>query len=843
MSSRHVIFSLVVLSTSIVTAAPSTGTIQVRAIKPGPRIDPRLYGIFLEEINHGVDGGLYAELIRNRAFEDAKPPEGFVLKEGRWVDGQGNDGMGYDAGFPHAADSLPYWSLVQEGAAKGAMRLDMERPLNDVTPRCLRLQIEAVGDGRLCVANEGYWGIAAKEREQYHLSLYARCAEGFSGPLTATLEDAGGTACTTPVRITGIGADWKQFKVTLTATRTEPKCRFALAAGSKGVLWLDFVSLFPAKLFKDRSNGLRPDLAQMLADLKPGFVRFPGGCVVEGGTVPTAYNWKDTIGPLERRVEKWNVWNYRRTHGMGFLEYLQFCEDIGAEPLHVGFAGQTCLFRFAEHVPMNEMGWVRDNFLDAIEYANGDASTKWGELRADHGRERPFSLKMVEIGNENGMKEFPERYRFIQPAVKARYPGMLCIADLSWIGRDLMEGAKFDIEDNHFYNNPNWFMSNQDLYTRRDRKLPPVYVGEVAVTSEEGGPDKGNLLAALAEGAFLMGCERNADVVKMVSYAPLLAHVNGRTDWHGMIYFDSARCCGTASYHLWKLFALNRPDHSLETVVDFRPSSQPSITGAVGVGTWDTAAEYRDVRVEKDGKPLYASAFTQNADGWKPDGGRWAVAENSWQQSDPVVGMSYLGDESWSDYTLTLKARKLRGAEGFLVLFGRKGDEQYWWNLGGWGNHEHGIELNRSPVGRHVPGTIETGRWYDIKVELKGRQIRCYLDGKLIHDEAAPSTDRFFALAGHDKKAGELVIKVINTSPGPVATTLKIAGAGSISPSGRATVLRSARLDDNNSLDQPVRVAPSTKTIEGTSDTFAHEFPPFSLTILRIQVGHDEENR
>ena len=806
-------------------AAAGSVSIRIDAGTPGPRLNPRMYGIFLEEINHGVDGGLYAELIRNRGLEDAKPPEGFRLINGRWLDREN----GHDAGFHYPTDGLPWWSLIREGEAKGSMHLDLQRPLNPVNPRSLRLEVEDAS-GRIGVANEGFWGIAAKKGEQYRLSFWARCAGGFRGPLTVALEDAAGNACTEPVNVDGLEESWKQFHATLKGIKNEPNARFVITAASKGAVWLEMVSLFPAKTYEDRPNGLRPDVAQMLADLKPGFVRFPGGCVVEGGTIETAYDWKKTVGPPEQREETWNVWNYRRTHGMGFHEYLQFCEDISAEPLFVAFAGQTCAFRHWEHVPLDQMKWVVDNYLDAVEYANGPVDSEWGKRRSAAGRPEPFGLKMLEIGNENVGQGYEERYPLIYKAIKARYPDMPTIACF------LQRQAPTEMVDDHFYNSPRWFMENVHLYDSRDRKLPPVYVGEIAVTSEEGGPDKGNLVAALAECAFLMGLERNADVVRMVSYAPLLAHVNGRSGWHGMIYFDSQRTCGTVSYHLWKLFGLNRPDLTLQTVVETEARKEPAITGAIGVGTWDTSADFKEIRVEKDGKLLYASDFLKGDEGWSTDGGKWLISNGAYRQEENVVGLAYSGDENWSDYTLTLKARKLSGAEGFLVVFGHKGGDKYWWNIGGWGNREHAIEWNRTPVGRRVPGSVETNRWYDIKVQLQDRRICCYLDGNLIHDVTVRGVERFFALAGRDEATGDLIIKVINTASEPMKTRLNITGVESLKPEANVTVLKSGDLRDNNSLDEPNKVLPKTATIQGVAAEFTHEFPAYSCTVMRLKT-------
>lgn len=809
-----------------------TATITIDARRKGPAINPRMYGIFLEEINHGVDGGLYAELIRNRGFEDSRPPEGFAYRDGRWLDAKG-----YDAGFAqfgYTTESIPFWSLVEEGDVKGTMSLETTGGITEQSCHCLRLDVEDAAGGRLGVANTGFFGIGLRQGQKYNLSLYVRGEGVFKGPLSVRLEDSDGKPLSDAAEIQGIDAVWKQFKATLTASATESKARLVILAGAEGTVWLDFVSLFPETTWKGRPNGLRPDIAQMIADLKPGFVRFPGGCVVEGGTVETAYNWKRTVGPVETRQECWGPWNYRFTHGMGLHEYFQFCEDLGAEPLWVGFCGQTCIFRQMENVPMEEMGWVRDNFLDVVEYANGPTDSKWGSLRAQAGRPRPFNLKYVEIGNENAEKAYEERYRFIYDAMKAKYPDLVYLADLSYYR---MPSELYQIADRHYYNNPAWFLNRFNEYDNRDRNQAPLYLGEVAVTSQDGGPIRGNLLAALAEGAFLMGCERNADAVQMVSYAPLLAHVDGRTwDWHGMIYHDGTRIFGTVSYYLWKLFGLNRPSYTVATDVKVEATKPAAIAGAIGVGTWNTSAEFKDIRVEKDGKVLYASDFTQGAADWTQDGGRWSIQDGVYRQSAHTVGLSYFGDETWSDYTLTLKARKISGPEGFLVVFGRKDQTKFWWNLGGWGNTQHAIELNQSPVGRTVRGRIETDRWYDVKVELAGNRIRCCLDGALIHDATAPATEHFYATAGRDEATGDLVVKAINTAAEPVAARLTLQGLDSVKPKATVTVLTSEDLSDNNSLDEPHRVVPTENTIDAADDEFPYRFPARSLTVLRIRT-------
>lgn len=828
------------LAFGITDSRSETAVITIDANHPGPAINPRHYGIFLEEINHGVDGGLYAELIRNRAFEDSRPPEGYTFRNGRW-----ENEHGFDSGFSryrYTTNGVPFWSLNQTGSAKGAMHLETSGGITPQSAYCLRVEATAVANGELAVANEGFFGIGVQTDVSYALSLYARGGE-FRGPLLIRLEDTSGAPCSDEARIENFSAAWQRFERTLTATKTDSRARLVIRLASSGQVWLDFVSLFPKATWKNRPNGLRADIAQMIADLKPGFVRFPGGCVVEAGTIETAYNWKLTVGPLAERSERWGPWNYRRTQGMGLFEYFQFCEDLAAAPLYVGFCGQTCIFREREHVPMSEMGRVRDNFLDVVEYANGPVDSKWGALRARAGHTKPFDLKLVEIGNENQGPEFEERYCFVHDAMKAKHPEISYLADLSWTSRESMSSAKFDIEDQHFYNSPRWFATRFHEYDDRDRSLPPLYLGELAVTTGEAGPWRGNLLAALSEGVFLMGCERNADVVRMVSYAPLLGHVDGRTEltgapppWHAMIYFDGTRVCGTASYQLWKLFGANRPDHCLQTEVSFPDAKPVTVTGKIGLGTWADTAEFKDVRVEKNGAVLYASDFSREAKDWQRSGGQWSVTNGVYRQSREGQGFSFFGDETWSDYTLTLRARNTGGAEGFLIVFGRKGGERCWWNLGGWGNTQHAIEMNQTPVGAPVPGKIERERWYDVKIELSGARIRCYLEGQLIHDATVPRPQKFFAVAGQEKTTGDLTLKAINLSETPVPGTLNLAGLGKLAATAQLTVLTSSKLTDNNTLDEPAHVRPIASAITNVAPTFQHEFAPHSFTLLRLKT-------
>jgi len=777
--------------------AAGTAVLTVHADRPGPRISPTLYGIFFEEINCAGDGGLYAELVRNRSLEDTdKGPL-------HWTALSPSTGLSLDAGWP-------------EG---------------EFNKRSLKVAI-GPGGGRGGVANGGWWGISVREGEAYNLSLHARAGDGLEGPIIATLEDAGGRTCA-EAKIEGVGAEWKRFSATLTANATDPRARLAIAA-KPGTLWLDMVSLFPAKTFK--GHGMREDLAKMLLDLKPSFVRFPGGCWVEGNDMKLAMRWKATIGDPALRRTQHNIWQYMSTNGLGYHEYLQLCEDLGAEPLFV----INCGMSHRENVPMDRMGEFVQDALDAIEYANGPADSPWGARRAKAGHPAPFNMKFIEIGNENGGPAYHERYALFYDAIKAKYPKMNIVAN-DWGGKPT--NRPIEILDEHYYNNPAFFARNAHKYDGYKRDGHKVYVGEYAVT--QGAGKMGNLKAAVGEAAFMTGMERNSDVVVLASYAPLFANVNYKKWSPDLINFDSARVFGTPAYYVQKMFSENRADVVLPAEVEATVTlPPPALRGKVGLGTWITQAEYKDVKVATAAGPAFESDFAAGMKSWKPFKGKWAVQDGALRQtSDEDDCRITAGHASWQDYTLTLKARKLGGAEGFLVMFLVRDDHNWiWWNLGGWGNSKHALEAcengGKSILGNEVPGKIETGRWYDVKVEVQGTKIRCSLDGKVVHDvtySTAP-VKPLFAVAGRADASGDVILKVVNTADAPLPTKVQIRGLGGLKPNASATVLTSADPMDENTIDEPTKVVPVTRTIENAGTNFTHSFPANSVTVLRLKT-------
>jgi len=510
------------LAAGILAAAISThaqpAKISVAVDQPGHRISPTLWGIFFEDINLSADGGLYPELVRNRSFEDSDKPD--------------------------------FWSL---SGGSGTMTIDSSRPLNTMNLHSLRLNVV----GAFALENDGYWGMNIVKGDSYMFKLAAR-AQNFSGPLTVKIVSSAGRVLASG-EISGFGNNWRYHTLDLTASDSDPKAHLEILGNGSGSLFLDMVSLLPDKTWKN--HGLRTDLAESLDNLHPAFMRFPGGNWIEGDDLAHMYHWKYTIGDIDSRTPLWNTWGYNTTQGLGFYEYLQLCEDLGAEPLF----GISCGIALGDkYVPMSQMGqWIQDA-LDAIEYANGPTNSVWGGLRAKAGHPAPFNLKFMEIGNENGGTHYAERWVLLVKAIRAKYPEMQLIATSSLQDGSHPRNPRPDIVDEHYYESPESFMKRATQYDSYDRNGPKIFIGEYAVTQNAG---LGHLRAALGEAAFMTGMERNSDVVVLASYAPLFVNMNHRAWNPDLINFDSSHWYGLPSYYVQQMFAENRGDMTLPVQV------------------------------------------------------------------------------------------------------------------------------------------------------------------------------------------------------------------------------------------------------------------------------------
>jgi alpha-L-arabinofuranosidase len=801
-------------------------SITVQTDHPGARINPAMWGIFFEDINFGADGGLYAELVKNRAFA-----------------------------FP---DPLMGWIKISPSNARGEISVRDGGPFAPTNSHFVRLQSE--GTAPFGISNEGFRGMGVRQGEAYHFSAQIRGVAGSPG-LLVQLYGADGSVLDS-VPLGELPSNWKQCAATLHPNDTDAKARLALLVEGKGAIDLTMVSLFPEKTWKNRPGGLRVDMVQMLADLKPGFLRFPGGCIVEGSVLERRYQWKNTIGPIEDRKLLINRWNYEFLHrpapdyfqsfGLGFFEFFQLCEDIGAEPLPILNCGMACQFNSGELVPLDQLDPFIQDALDLIEFANGPATSLWGAKRAAMGHAEPFHMTMLGIGNEQWGPQYIERLALFSKALKDKHPEIQLVASAGPLPADerfhylwpKFRELKADIVDEHCYAPPLWFLANAHRYDHYDRNGPKVFFGEYAAQSVAmvSAKNRNNLECALSEAAYLTGLERNADVVRMASYAPLFAHVEGWQWTPNLIWTDNLRVYGTPNYYVQQLFSLNRGDVVLP--VTLAGVELPAVPGGrIGLGTHQAAAEFKDVRVTRDDRTLLSSDFANGAPGWSVEHGNWSSQDGAYQQADPkATGLVLAGDASWSDYTLSLKARKLGGAEGLSIVVRHNGPENHVvWNLGGDQNTFHGIQFRlaqQDHLVTQVPGSIETGRWYDVRVVLKGAKLDCYLDGKLVQSAEVPplQVQSLYASAVHDEKSGEIILKVVNPGEAAGETRIELAGVASVASEVNVITLAGASVGAVNSLDHPLAVAPVESTLNVARPRFDHRFPQHSMTVLRIKT-------
>ncbi|GAA0544928.1 alpha-L-arabinofuranosidase C-terminal domain-containing protein [Paractinoplanes ferrugineus] len=788
-------------------------TITLTPSANGAAIDDSMYGVFFEDINYAADGGLYAELVRNRSFE-FRPAD--------------------NSSF----NGLTGWTVTAGTAAT----TDDDARLNDRNRTYLRIT------GGASLTNGGYGtGYAVQKGQIYDFSVWARADAG--AKLTVGLDGATLTKSITTDA-------WTKYTGTLRATATTNTGR--LTIGTDKSSRLDMVSLLPRNTY--RGHGLRKDLAEKIAALKPGFVRFPGGCLVNTGSMysydaadnyPRArsYQWKDTVGPVETRATNANFWGYNQSYGLGYYEYFQFAEDIGAKPLPVLPALVTgCGQNRATNDPELLQKYLQDT-LDLIEFANGPVSSTWGKVRAQMGHPKPFGLSQVAIGNEENLPDeyFANFLRF-RDAIKAKYPNLTVISnsgpddagatfDNLWAKN---KAAGSDMVDEHYYNSPSWFLQNNGRYDSYDRRGPKVFLGEYASLDAK-------FQNSLAEAAYMTGLERNADVVKMASYAPLLADIDNAQWRPDLIWFDNDESWGSTSYQTQKLFMNNVGDRVVPSTTSGGGVVRPQpITGRVGLSTWATAAKYDDVKVTgTDGAVLYSDDFDDgNADGWSTlsNRGNWSVRDGAYVQSDTAANNTMIAaatNITATDYDITLKATKTAGAEGFLIPFGIKNsDTWYWWNLGGWNNTQGAVEKAAGSADAKEqiltkPDTVVTGRTYDLKISVRGTKVTLLKDGvEWGSFDDNHVSEPFAQVVTRDTGTGELIVKVVNAQDKPAVTKIDLGGL-KVARTARMTVLAGDPGEQNTRSAEPIQ--PVTSTVSGIGATFTRTLPASSVTFLRIK--------
>ena len=576
----------------------NTHTFDINVSKMGAEIQPTMYGIFLEDINYGADGGLYAEMVKNRSFE-----------------------------FPQ---NLMGWR------AFGKFEVRNDGPF-DKNPHYVRLGNPGHNDKHTGLENEGFFGFSVKQNSSYRFSVWARCPEGGKSVLQVQLVDndtMGENQAIAGTDITVEGTEWKKYTgiIKVKKAQDDLSLRIFLRPGERGrglvTTDVEHVSLFPTDTWKGRENGMRKDIAQALNDLKPGVFRFPGGCIVEGTDLETRYQWKNTVGPVENRPLNENRWHYTFAHrfypdyfqsyGLGFFEYFQLCEDFGCEALPVLSCGLSCQYQndikdeAKVHVALDDLDPYIQDALDLIEFANGDASTTWGKVRADMGHPEPFGLKLLAIGNEqwdyNDNAAYTDRLKKFLDVLKKKHPEIKYIGTTGpdsegWkfdILQPKMKQLKVDLYDEHFYRNEEWFLTGGLRYDNYDRKGPAVFAGEYACHGK--GKKWNHFEASLYEAAFMTGFERNADIVHMTTYAPLLAHVKGWQWRPDLIWFDNAVTIKTCSYYVQQLYGHYRGDYVLKLTEAKQPlAGQEGQDGLFASACYDKTLDAVIVKVANTG--------------------------------------------------------------------------------------------------------------------------------------------------------------------------------------------------------------------------------------------------
>ncbi|MBQ7528137.1 MAG: arabinosidase [Bacteroidaceae bacterium] len=812
--------------------------IKVDVAQRGIEISPTLYGIFYEDINYASDGGLYAELIRNRSFEyDA------IARNSR--------NRPSDATSKLGGDHVPaFWradganlSLVQDGL------------LNEKQGHALKVETTKANGG---ISNEGYWGINAVAGTQYKLSFWIDPSTPLKGNIVASLKSKDGKLLGQSLISQKLKKGWQKVEAAIVAEASDPQAVFHLQFEQPSSVLLDVVSLFPPT-YKGRANGCRIDLAEKLEALHPAFMRFPGGCYVEGNYKPeNAYHWERTVGPIERRPGHMNAnWGYPTTDGLGFHEFLQLSEDLGAKPLYVvniGIWHGGC-------TPLNELQpWI-DECLGALEYANGPVTSHYGKMRAENGHPEPFNIAYIEIGNENynyhmddnsdQSDHYPERFRMFYDAIKAKFPKVQCIGNVESWGTDYPKWRNtnpVDILDEHYYRSPAWFAGQYNRFDNYDRKGPIIYPGEYAVT--QGYGTTGNLNAAMGEAVFMIGMENNADIVRMSSYAPIFVNENGIQWRPDMIRFNSSQSFGTPSYWVQQLFPTHIGNRLVKSELQWsipQKEEENTLPISVGVATWKTQASYRNAQLLVEGVsvPLpdmknwkAGNSKPEYQGNWSADGGTLRQTSNA-EESMRVSPQTFTAKR----YTYKVQAKKDGGAEAFMIVFNYVDEKNFdWLNLGGWGNTRTSVETTMSGSRNTLDGAhsdhYDTGKWYDIQLDVDGEDITASVDGKQVYKGKKRSSllHGVYANTTLDEKTRTLYTKIVNLCDTGTNGSIDLSGG----TAAEAEMVRLAGMsgDDENTMQYPDNIVPRPAKVM-TSDSgrkLIFDVAPFSVNIITTKL-------
>ncbi len=799
---------------------------------------PNLYGIFLEDINRAVDGGLYPELLRNRSFEDSLLPEGchavengyaFETDKG-WRD-EFNGGEGLSRWVVQGKlekTEVPGWYTKN-----ARMTLRRDDTLNE--HRKASLEITFMPGGSL--ENVGFSGIPQTKGESYHFYLFAKTEEAVS----LTLSFSGVTAGELHVE----PGDWKRYELVYEAAESTLERAACLSCPEGGRVQLGFASLMPVKTFLN--HGLRCDIAELLKGLRPKFFRFPGGCIVEGFTPSTMWRFEDTIGPVWERPGKLLMWHYRAYDGIGFHEYLQFCEDLGMEPLYVCNCGMTCQARKETLMEGMELQAALEDALNAIEYAVGSVDTKWGAMRAQMGHPEPFAMNYIEIGNENWGEHYEKRYKLFYDAIKAKYPQIRCIAN----SHLEQKGLEAQIVDEHYYDTAEWFAENTHLFDTYDRNGPEIFLGEVAVVRGYVS----ELYAALGEAAFFTGVERNQDIVTLASYAPLLENVHYQSWFPNLIRFDHTRSFGIPSYYVWKMFGTFRGEYvaasELATGRIARPvKGRLALLGQPGVrfknSRWNGEAQdvthevMGRVQKEDDGFVITAPDEEQMAESRRHFGAKLdeilVVFGDEVQENGTFEIELYMGKEEERELVLGIFPYRLPDT---MYISDETHPPAAWnvenvkpilWTIKG-GEHVLTDQYGPSPkeLARFREEDCTAEGFTRFSYRTDGTDLKLYHEGRLIGETHLPSFPAQSSVVTADAK--KIYIKLVNMEEKETEIAIRL--DCEVDTDYTAHVLNGGKTD-KNSFEEPERVSDRVYEKTGASADFTYHMPALSVAVLEL---------
>lgn len=766
-----------------------------------------LFGIFFEDISHAADGGLYAEMVQNRSFE-------------------------FDRIDNAEYHSLYAWEKVLRGRSNAEVHVETIDPIHFNNQHYVVLEVLRSENGA-GIRNLGFnSGLAFKVGETYRFSCFYRRRSSNISPIIVRLENENGSDCYGEISFTPESTTWQNVEMEIASSGEDNCGRLVILCHDKIAIALDMISLFPVQTFHHRKNGLRKDLAELIADMKPKFMRFPGGCLSHYGSTDETdrtamYRWKNTLGPIEKRPTRRNPGNYNQTLGMGFYELFLFCEDIGAEPLPVIAAGYDP--HTLRAVPLEDMQpWI-DEALDLIEFANGNTSTQWGEQRAMMGHPEPFNLKYLGIGNEEIGEEFYIRFAVMLKAIKEKYPEITVIGsagpgpaggefDRAW---NHARTDKPDLMDEHYYQGPEWFLQNIGRYDHYSVDDAKVFLGEY-------GSHDDRYYNALAEAAFMIHLEK-APSVALACYAPMLCNTDYQNWFPNLIMFDQHRTYGTACYYVQKLFMRHQGDHLLKieaSGLQRLPQKPVPIHGTFGIETDQAHIDVFDITVKND------------------DTGEMQRLDDV--SISPDNKSAEFGTTFWDNYTISFQARKndedsganISGSRWYSFYYGKTETENRTWVMDWWMNlatNRHSIEGSMYEIVSHrfFP---EPGRIYRYQIAVNGCHLKTRIDGELYMDttDSPPIIEELYYTASTENSTGDIIVKAVNVQNDDVEVVVNITGLEKCLSIAEIDSIAGYSLDERNSYENPTKITSKKTCIELSEHQFPYVFPARSVTIMRL---------